>query len=67
MLAFVLNYMMKKLFISAAICLGIVLSLWIVARITGMLQFYSIPTVANEPTIKKGDKVFTTNLKEAKP
>jgi len=66
-LAFVLNYMMKKLFISAAICLGIVLSLWIVARITGMLQFYSIPTVANEPTIKKGDKVFTTNLKEAKP
>lgn len=67
MLAFVLNYIMKKLLVPACIFFGVLLALWIVARITGMLQFYSIPTVANEPTIKKGDKVFTTNLKEAKP
>jgi len=41
--------------------------LWVVARLTGMLQFYNIPTPANEPNLKIGEKFFTTNLKEPKP
>ncbi|MGG9964256.1 signal peptidase I [Ferruginibacter sp. SUN106] len=58
---------MKKVLIGSAIFLGTVLVLWTVARITGMLQYYVIPSAANEPTLKIGDKLFTTNLKRPKP
>jgi signal peptidase I len=58
---------MKKVLVGTGIFLGIVLVLWTVARITGMLQYYNIPSAANEPTLKIGDKLFTTNLKKAKP
>lgn len=54
---------MKKTIFTAGICMAILLALWIIARITGALQFYSVPTVANEPAIKKGERIFTTNLK----
>lgn len=57
----------RKILIGFGICCGIITVLWIVARVTGMLLFYNIPTPANEPTIKQGDKVFTTNLKQAQP
>lgn len=36
--------------------------LWTVTRITNVLQFYSSPSIANEPTIKNGEKFFASNL-----
>lgn len=57
----------RKILIGFGLFFGIITVLWIVARITGVLQFYSIPTIANEPTIKPGDKVFTTNLNRPQP
>ncbi len=46
--------------------LGIVtitlLLLWGLVRITGMLQFYSIPTGGNSPAINVGDKILASNL-----
>lgn len=41
--------------------------LWVVARLTGMLQIYSIPTPSSEPTIKTGSIVFTSNLQTPEP
>lgn len=58
---------MKKYFIVLIILCGSILALWIAGRVTGALQFYNIPTIANEPTIKAGDKIFATNLKELHP
>lgn len=56
--------MKKKLIITAAVFCSLVTVLCIVASITGMLQFYKIPTPANEPNIKQGEKVFVSNLKD---
>lgn len=39
----------------------------LIARFTGMLQYYKIPTIANEPSIKQNEKVFTSNLKDPLP
>jgi signal peptidase I len=39
----------------------------IVARYAGMLQFYIIPTPSNEPNIKQGDRVYSSNLKDPVP
>lgn len=36
---------------------------FIMGSVTGMLQFYSIPVMSNEPTIKKGEMVYVSNLK----
>lgn len=58
---------MKKILAGIGILFGIILVLWIVGRLTGMLQWYTISSPVNEPTLKQGDKVFTTNLKKAKP
>ena len=38
----------------------------LVARFTNGLQFFSIPTGSNEPTINVGDYIFSTNLKQPK-
>ncbi len=59
--------MKKKIIIASAIFCALITGLWIVARITGMLQYYSIPTPSNEPNIKPGDKVFSSNLKNPLP
>ena len=59
--------MKKKIIIASAIFCALIACLWIVARITGMLQYYSIPTPSNEPNIKPGDKVFSSNLKNPLP
>lgn len=37
-------------------------SAWIVGRVTGMFQYYTAATPANEPTIKRGAKFFASNL-----
>lgn len=39
----------------------------ITARITGMFLIFSIPTPANEPNIKPGDKIFVSSLKDPAP
>ena len=57
----------KKLIVAAAVFCTLLASLLIVARITGMLQYFSIPTPSNEPNIKPGDKVFSSNLKDPLP
>jgi signal peptidase I len=41
--------------------------LLVIARFTGMLQYYTIPTPSNHPAIKQGELVFTTNTKDAEP
>ena len=55
---------MRKFWIGLAILGGFILVLWVVGRLTGMLQFYNIPVGSNEPTINVGDKIFASNLKE---
>lgn len=43
--------------------IGVLLvSIWVVGRLTGALQFYRIPTPANEPTIKEGSQFFASSL-----
>jgi signal peptidase I len=59
--------MAKKISIRLGILLAVIVALWIAARITGALQFYIIPTIANEPNIKLKEKLFTTNLKNPQP
>lgn len=36
---------------------------FIMGSVTGMLQFYSIPVMSNEPAIKKGEMIYVSNLK----
>ncbi len=48
----------------AAILFSLVMFLWIIGRATGMLQLYTVPTSSNEPTIKRGNYFFSSNLKK---
>jgi signal peptidase I len=41
---------------------GGLLAIWTILRITGMLQFYTVPTGSNEPTIPTGSYIFASNL-----
>ena len=54
---------MKRYQVILLVFVGIVILLWIVARITGALQFHRIPTASMEPTLMVGQRIFTTNLK----
>jgi signal peptidase I len=57
---------MKKI---AIVLISIIIGsfvLVLIGKISGGLLFYKIPTPANEPTIKVGELLFTTNLKKAK-
>lgn len=36
--------------------------LWITARLTNVLQYYTTPTLSNEPTFKYGDRFFASKL-----
>jgi signal peptidase I len=59
---------MKNKWTKLVVFSGIVLVMaWVLARITGALQMYRIPTPSSEPTIKVGDIVFTSNLKTPTP
>ena len=56
---------MKKRYKAAAILSFTIVGLlfvWILARMTGALQFYKVPTPANEPTIPRDGLFFTSNL-----
>jgi signal peptidase I len=39
-------------------------ALWIIGRVTGMLNFYQVSSTACEPKYKVGDRIFTSNLKK---
>jgi signal peptidase I len=56
--------MQKKVLIGFGILCGLIFVLLVIARITGMLQFYNVPTSANEPAIKPNNKVLVSNLKK---
>lgn len=56
--------MKKKLIIFAAAFCSLITVLWIVGRISGMLQFYNIPTPSNEPNLKVGSNCFSSNITE---
>lgn len=55
---------MKKLAIWSAVVVGSLLLLFVIARLTGMLQMYTTPTIANEPTIRIDELVWTSNLEQ---
>ena len=52
----------KKTSIIIAVSISAVFLLFLTARMTGMLNYYSIPTQSNRPAIDKGDIIFTSNL-----
>jgi signal peptidase I len=56
----------KRIAIPLAISLAAVVGLFAMARITGMLQWYTASTAANEPAIKMNSRVFATNLRTPK-
>lgn len=53
---------MKRLFKILLLVFGPFLVLWIIARVTGVIQLYKSPTPANEPTLKAGRSFFASNL-----
>lgn len=57
---------MKKYQIILLVIFGAVVSLFIVGRFTNTLQYYSVPTFSNEPTIKNGSTFLASNLKTPK-
>lgn len=54
---------MKFLKITAIIGVAFI-GIYLIARFTGIFSVYTIPTVVNEPTIKQGTILNTTNLKD---
>ncbi len=39
-----------------------IIGLWVTARLTNMLQLFSIPTISNYPTIQVGNRILASNL-----
>ncbi len=56
----------KALMISG-ISLGVLVGLFIIARLTHSLEMYSIPTQANEPAIKKGSHIWASAFIKPSP
>lgn len=44
-----------------AIIFAVIISAWILLRITGLLNIYKAPSAANEPSIKAGSRFLVTN------
>ncbi|HMI77356.1 MAG TPA: signal peptidase I [Ferruginibacter sp.] len=57
----------KRIFIVSGIIIGLFFIVIIAGRVTGMLQYYSIPNPVNEPTIRVGDFILASTLKKAVP
>jgi signal peptidase I len=55
---------MKKFLIILSITFGALMIALIVCRFTGILNYYSIATSSNEPTLRKNSIVFASNLKK---
>jgi signal peptidase I len=58
---------MKNKWLLWAAPLMLIAVLWVIARVTGMLQMYTLPTPSNEPSIKRESIVFSSTLKNPKP
>lgn len=54
--------MKKKALFKIAIGVGIIVAIWVICRVTGVLQFYNVPTSGNTPNINPGDNIFATNI-----
>ena len=57
--------MKQRKTILIAPCVTLV-AIWTIARLTNALAFYKVPTMANFPTIKPGDRIFGSSLLTAK-
>lgn len=55
-----------KSFKPIAIIIGVLGLLFIFARVTGAINMYTLPVPSNEPTIKAGSIIYTSNLIEPK-
>jgi|SRR5450432_1186511 signal peptidase I len=53
---------MKKRYIVLLTLAGSLPVIWTFARLTNALQWYTIPTTSNYPSLKLGDHVFGSNL-----
>ena len=65
--AFLFIHMVRKIVFGFGIVCAAILVLFIIGRITGIVQFYIASTEANEPNINIGQKFFTTNFKPPGP
>jgi signal peptidase I len=57
---------MKKMLSRLLLVVSMLVVVFIIARLTGMLQMYTTPTEANEPSIHLSDLIWTSNLKSPK-
>ena len=57
---------LKKYQVAILVSLAILVCIYALGRLTNALQYYSIPSGSNEPTIKVGDHIFSSNLIEPK-
>jgi signal peptidase I len=46
----------------AVVCLGVLVALWALVRVTGIFNSYRIPTTACEPKYEVGDLIFVSNI-----
>lgn len=53
---------MKRAQKKIAIGVGFIIAIWVICRITGVIQFYNVPTSGNTPNINPGDNIIATNL-----
>ncbi|MEI7735997.1 MAG: signal peptidase I [Ferruginibacter sp.] len=58
--------MKKILILLSMICVAIVFAL-VAGSVTGALRLYHIPTITNEPAIKKGEYIMVSNIKTPQP
>lgn len=45
---------------------GIIVGLYAIGRVTGALQWYSVPTISSMPSIMPGDRIISSNLVKPK-
>ena len=55
---------MNKIAKISAIFFLILIGLWVIARLTGLVQLFVLPTGSSEPTLKTGTHVFATKFKK---
>jgi signal peptidase I len=53
---------MKKLYITLLVGMASIIPIWMICRLTGMLNFYSLSTPANYPTLDANDFFLASNL-----
>ncbi len=58
---------MKKFVKPIAIFCGIIIVLLVVGSLSGGMRMYNIPAITNEPNIKKGERIYVSNLIKPAP